>query len=390
VILPDDDMQSVDGKDPIRNKGLWKVAVWLNRIQAPFLRCWYIVTLAFVFAGPFLLVRTTGTENGIRSLTVSALAVSSVGTFVAFCFLEAYYRQYGLPHLGAMAVVGTYAVSKTAGLWSRGRRSAETNGAADHDKRVDNSSTGGEKRAAARWLVTGGLALFLFAAAGLMSPRIIRFFQVCTATSRMSVSRPYFSSRQQGPINFQEISSLNDDDFVRIRLRFRAEASPHPYPNIFQTAPGNEGVRIELVGGDAGIVFSDRSGKVVGVALCFGCPLGTWHSLDVLATRDYFRARLDNEVYDSLEMLPNVRLSDVRLGEGFSPERAFCGEISDFHATLGKTRRGLAYCLYQALRIALFGVFAYACVGYVRSRRVCERLRRGDREERSLMAATGR
>jgi len=112
------DPASVDGKEVIKRPKLWVWMVKLDQIEAPGLGLCYLLTLGWAVFGPIRLARA-GSFNAIEDLAVTALALGTVGTFVAFCLLEGFFTQYSEPHLGVMVICATYTVHR---MWVRAPR----------------------------------------------------------------------------------------------------------------------------------------------------------------------------------------------------------------------------------------------------------------------------
>jgi hypothetical protein len=115
-ITPVSDPRSVDVKQVLRYPALRPIAAWSQRLQAPFLSALYTCTLGLALSGPILLIRDQRPETLLVDGAVLALVLSSVFTFVSFCFLASYYLQYGAPFLGVMIVTFVYALEMLLSL----------------------------------------------------------------------------------------------------------------------------------------------------------------------------------------------------------------------------------------------------------------------------------
>ena len=123
------DPQSVNGGSVIRRERLWRTAVWLNRVEAPFLTLLYCITLFALVAGAIALFRGRN-EHLLTDVTVCALAAGTVGTFAAICLLESFHNQYAEPHLGVLLMCSFYLVHRGA-LRNRWRRRKSNVGESD-------------------------------------------------------------------------------------------------------------------------------------------------------------------------------------------------------------------------------------------------------------------
>jgi len=114
-VTADSDPRSVDGQDVVRYPGLWRIAVWINRAQAPLLCALYVCTLALALVGPIWLLRNPRSETALMDGAALAMVLSTVVTFLSFCVTMAYYSQYGPPFLGVMLVAFVYALERILG-----------------------------------------------------------------------------------------------------------------------------------------------------------------------------------------------------------------------------------------------------------------------------------
>ncbi len=141
------------------------------------------------------------------------------------------------------------------------------------------------------------------------------------------------------PIALGEIKN-SDHAYVHLKLRFRAD-STEGYPNVFQTAPVNRGMRMEISGSMAAIVIPDLAvpSGLRGLTLTTTLKSGQWYALEVEALNGAFvRASLDghlvaNYVGPSLSM----ETSQLLVGGGFDTLRAFRGDIKDISIVKGNS-----------------------------------------------------
>jgi hypothetical protein len=108
------------------------------------------------------------------------------------------------------------------------------------------------------------------------------------------------------------------------------------YHNVFQTAPANEGLRLELNGaGHLALVVPEQSGagkKVRGIYLTRRLQAGQWYLVRIRIDRSHrLQAWLNNlPVIDIRDTTWGYALSDVAVGTGFSRTRPFHGKVDDF------------------------------------------------------------
>ncbi len=121
-----DDPRAPEGGSVIRHTALYKVTIWIGRIQAPLLTGSYLVLIAYVLVSPLLLLRS-GREHLLRDGAVVALALGAFGTILCSCVYAAYYPQHGVPFTGTLVLCVAYAASNSKRVLSA-LRPASDNG----------------------------------------------------------------------------------------------------------------------------------------------------------------------------------------------------------------------------------------------------------------------
>jgi hypothetical protein len=116
------DPRSVDGRDVVRYPALWRIAVWINRVQAPLLCGLYVCTLALALGGPIWLLWGPRSGTALMDGAVLAMVLSTVATFLSFCVTMAYRSEYGPPFLGVMLIAFVYTLDRILG-WREAKRS---------------------------------------------------------------------------------------------------------------------------------------------------------------------------------------------------------------------------------------------------------------------------
>lgn len=104
------DPHSFSGGPVTQNTFLWNLAGWLNRVEAPVVLIFFVLTLAIALLSPFMLFR--GKPPGVSDVTASAIALGVVGTFLACCLFACYMPQYGEPHWAAIVICGIYGLDR--------------------------------------------------------------------------------------------------------------------------------------------------------------------------------------------------------------------------------------------------------------------------------------
>lgn len=129
-----------------------------------------------------------------------------------------------------------------------------------------------------------------------------------------------------------------DNAYIHLNLRFRAE-STEAHPNVFQTAPVNRGMRMEISGSTATIIVPDLSvsGGLKGLTLTTALKTEQWYALEVEALNGaYVRVTLDGQpVADYASASLAMETSQLMVGGGFDASRAFRGVIENISITKG-------------------------------------------------------
>ncbi len=129
-----------------------------------------------------------------------------------------------------------------------------------------------------------------------------------------------------------------DNAYIHLKLRFRTD-STEGNPNVFQTAPVNRGMRMEISGSTAAIVVPDLSvpGGLKGLTLTTELKTGQWYALEIEALNGAFvRVTLDgNQVSDYASAGLSMETSQLLIGRGFDASRTFRGRIENITITKG-------------------------------------------------------
>lgn len=213
-------------------------------------------------------------------------------------------------------------------------------------------------------MVVASIALLLaFWFTGTRRAEITDFSRIYFSRQRSVLTIPYFSSSQP-PIEYGA-SPFTPRTFLVMRFRFRPGLAPNPHPNVFQTAPGNSGIRMELSDTTAAVAFSDTTGKLVVSTICEQCGPGKWHSVVIRAiNREYVQVQFDKEEpYLSEGVDPQFQLSDIKIGVGYEADRRFTGEIADAHIVFGSRRsEKFGSNTYWLIRSVLFFGFVFFAI----------------------------
>ena len=173
---------------------------------------------------------------------------------------------------------------------------------------------------------------------------------------------PYVYGKTQ-PVSLGEIK-IPESAYVRLKLRFRAD-STDGYPNVFQTAPVNSGMRMELSGTGAGILIPDSSAPngVKGFNLTSTLKVRQWYTLGVEALNGSFvKVSIDGkEVVNYADSDISIETSQFLVGVGFDASRVFRGEIRDISILKGNLQlphQGLRLVYLTLLTLMFLFFFA--------------------------------
>jgi heptose-I-phosphate ethanolaminephosphotransferase len=166
------------------------------------------------------------------------------------------------------------------------------------------------------------------------------------------------------PIKLGEISLLNRQHDVNISAQFKLPETknktntvfPH-YENLFQTADVNFGIRLEFGYGENStlgwaIIIGDKTGQFIGFDLGDFPLTGTWHDLKIKIKPNVLEVKVNGEVVNSTEVtMPIYLVDNLLVGQGFSKERIFQGEIKSF-TIINESNFSSAIAKYQLNFIA--------------------------------------
>jgi hypothetical protein len=164
------------------------------------------------------------------------------------------------------------------------------------------------------------------------------------------------------PISVAEGSRLDPGE-ISILLDFYP-TSTEGYPNLFQTADVNEGLRLEITGeppnASAALVWKRGPGQYGSITMTRNLTINSWHNLSVSAREERgIECSFDGQVFKNDDPV-TFRVDSVRLGVGFSAERKFKGSIRNAVVSLGDdSKPTLIAKLFSIVLVALFGVLAF-------------------------------
>ena len=101
--------QAPEGGSAVRSVAIYEIALWINRIEWPFLAGAYVLLLLFVIASPWVFF--AGREATLlRDAAVCILALSAFAVIAASCVVAAYYPEHGIAFFGVLVICVCYAL----------------------------------------------------------------------------------------------------------------------------------------------------------------------------------------------------------------------------------------------------------------------------------------
>ena len=177
------------------------------------------------------------------------------------------------------------------------------------------------------------VGLIIFGVTLAQSGHIAVFIDQHLGSSRVRVASLTIKPYSVYKSNLLQLGGLKvpQDAFVHFSARFHPRGLSE-VSDLFQTAPLNLGVRLELSGSHLVLVVKDDQIKpknIRGIILADRLDLDVWHSLDLeIKNGSYIRAVLDGYDVVSYEShLLDLSFSEMALGRGFDETRNFKGDI---------------------------------------------------------------
>ena len=190
-----------------------------------------------------------------------------------------------------------------------------------------------------------------------------RLMQREVSDNRTTVTAaPYIYGKTQ-PVSLGQIKSRMNA-YVHLKLRFRAD-SADGYPNVFQTAPLNRGMRMEISGSTAQLNIAHLSvpNGVKRLVLTTKLDIGHWYTLGVEALNGSFvKVSIDGkDVVNYADADISIETSQFLVGGGFDVSRVFRGEISNISILKGNLQlphQGLRLVYITLLMLMFLFFFA--------------------------------
>ena len=155
----------------------------------------------------------------------------------------------------------------------------------------------------------------------------------------------------------KEFSETFTADYKEIEISFNAKVnSISGWNNIFQTAPANYGIRMELAEPSTlGLIIKNKNKDGLrGFYVTQALQLGKSHLISVkIDMNKHLTVLLDNEnVLDVVDPNIDYDISEIAVGSGFSKSRPFDGELSNFEVKYSFYKKRYKFLFFLAgLRI---------------------------------------
>lgn len=148
------------------------------------------------------------------------------------------------------------------------------------------------------------------------------------------------------------LGGLQKDKSAYFSANFTFKGGHQKAPqNIFQTAPFNSGIRLELSGNTLGVVYSDyqKSSGYSSLILKKNLNLNEVHRIKIEAlTKEFLRISVDDHVESIKSPYLIFATNEFLIGGGFSPDRTYSGEVGDikfkyinYHSWIGSALRNM-------------------------------------------------
>ncbi len=178
-----------------------------------------------------------------------------------------------------------------------------------------------------------------------------------------------FDNRSADPAlsSIKEFPETSSSDINELSIAGRFKARSALYPNLFQTAGGETGLRAELYVPAVVNLYAKSLGSAGPVALRLtdSFTLGEWHSFAIRVGRD---RRIEAE-FDGRRTLDKVvpgldlKVSGIAVGAGWDKQRVFDGEIQDFSLSYSMWSRPRRADLLLKLLASILGLAFLALAG---------------------------
>lgn len=136
-------------------------------------------------------------------------------------------------------------------------------------------------------------------------------------------------------------STYGSRSYITIEFDFRP-GDTSGNPNLFQTGAVNSGMRAEISGDTVGFVRADKNvpAGLRGGPIAGEIEVGSWRHLALKALNESFiRIQISGSpAYSTWGPVAEVAMDHILVGQGFSEDRRFKGEIRNARITIGRAR----------------------------------------------------
>lgn len=148
-----------------------------------------------------------------------------------------------------------------------------------------------------------------------------------------TASPPPYDSAVDSPISLDSLSNINPT-FIKINLSF-FPYNTDGWPNVFQTAPLNNGIRLEQSGRNLLLLIPSKwldkgNPGLKQILLTSDLTTDAWHDLEIEAINgELVKATYDGQTFIYKNRGINFSSSRIIIGSGFVNERQFKGKIKE-------------------------------------------------------------
>jgi hypothetical protein len=173
-----------------------------------------------------------------------------------------------------------------------------------------------------------------------------------------------------------KIKNLKEYENKSIKINFDLRVNEiNFYENVFQTGPGNAGIRLELSKpGTLSLVYG--MGNVRAIVITNKLDFDQWYNVGIsINSNNHVTVNLnDSKVFDQEIKDFNYLISDFAIGTGFNKERNLNGEIKNFNVEIDFYRE-LSFIKYIDISKTLIYLLSVAIVYRLLYPRSLQRLR---------------
>lgn len=165
---------------------------------------------------------------------------------------------------------------------------------------------------------------------------IVDWIRVCGI--ELNISRIGSVSETNQPVHEKRLTQVANG-YSDISVQFRVREMDG-YPNLFQTAKDNDGLRVEMHDGVLAVIVGHKTSAPAVLVISNEIETDRWYDLRLTyLINGYVKAQLSGLPARKLwgEHI-DFAIDDFRLGYGMSPERRFSGDIRNFTVLHGEVR----------------------------------------------------